>query len=750
MMPDNPQTRQGLNQRYKVLVQDHSLLLVVLLTFIALGLLYNVSLPLFEAPDEMHHFLYANWLATEHNLPNMRTDLQIVGHEVGQPPLYYAILAPFIAGIDTHDLEHIAPINPYWRKGAGTNVHYHTPAERFPYRNTSLAVHLARFISTLIASITIISAYGLTRIVLPNQAVLAAALVAFNPQFVFMSASINNDNLVAALSGLTMLLLVHNLVSPRISWRPYALVGALWGLSTLAKLSGLALGGVILIGLLLAACWRKSWKPFILGIPGIVGGITLTAGWWFVRNWMLYSNPLAWNEFLAANKGLLRSDLLGWLKTLHYATFLHRSFWAMFGYGISAPSSFYWVVNFLGLLGLVGLILWLVRTGRHRPIQSATLAVSLLIAWNLIVFLSLLRWMRQVNVSNQGRLFFPAISSLAVLLTLGFATLSGRRNWLGLTMVVFLVVWATVSPFLIIQPAYEQPELLSIETNVPNPVFVLFGEDMRLLGYQLPQPVVRAGESLIVELYWQALMPISESNVVALHVVDADGKVVAGLDTIPYKGRYSTAVWQVGQSFRDIYSLPIQPDLTPGQGSLWLAVYPWGCTDCALSVSVNGSQVGQSLNLTRLKLASNKILEFSPANISDVIFGQQAKLMGFDVPEEVQDGQSFSATLYWEALAPDGNDYTVFVHLLDDSGRLITQADSPPQDNHYPTSIWAPGEKIQDPHRLSLPNGLAGSRCQLAIGLYDPNTGQRLSAIRADGTRWLDDRVLLGSVEVTD
>ena len=97
-------------------MQDHSLLIFVLLTFIALGLLYNVSLPLFEAPDEMDHFRYANWLATERNLPNMRTDLQIIGHEVGQPPLYYAILAPFVAGIDTHDLEHVAPPNPYWRQ----------------------------------------------------------------------------------------------------------------------------------------------------------------------------------------------------------------------------------------------------------------------------------------------------------------------------------------------------------------------------------------------------------------------------------------------------------------------------------------------------------------------------------------------------------------------------------------------------------------------------------------------------------
>jgi hypothetical protein len=65
------------------------------------------------------------------------------------------------------------------------------------------------------------------------------------------------------------------------------------------------------------------------------------------------------------------------------------------------------------LLALVGVALWLVKSVRRQPTLPATLAVLLLVAWSLIVFGSLLNWMRQVTASNQGRLYFPAASALA-------------------------------------------------------------------------------------------------------------------------------------------------------------------------------------------------------------------------------------------------------------------------------------------------------------------------------------------------
>ena len=53
----------------------HRSLLAIQLIFLILATLYNVSLPLYEAPDEYPHFAYVNWLARGHGLPNLERDL---------------------------------------------------------------------------------------------------------------------------------------------------------------------------------------------------------------------------------------------------------------------------------------------------------------------------------------------------------------------------------------------------------------------------------------------------------------------------------------------------------------------------------------------------------------------------------------------------------------------------------------------------------------------------------------------------
>jgi hypothetical protein len=98
--------------------------------------------------------------------------------------------------------------------------------------------------------------------------------------------------------------------------------------------------------------------------------------------------------------------------------------------------------------------------------------------------------------------------------------------------------------------------------------------------------------------------------------------------------------------------------------------------------------------------------------------------------------------LYWQAAAPLPDDYTVFVHLRAADGFVRSQADSPPVSGRYPTSQWEPGEIIQDIHLL--PAGEDFSQVDhLAIGLYDPATGERLPAFGMEGERLGDDAVVV-------
>jgi len=88
-------------------------------------------------------------------------------------------------------------------------------------------------------------------------------------------------------------------------------------------------------------------------------------------------------------------------------------------------------------------------------------------------------------------------------------------------------------------------------------------------------------------------------------------------------------------------------------------------------------------------------------------------------------------TLYWGARETVLADYQVFVHLLDAGPGPVAQGDGPPLAGNYPTTMWAPGEIVADPHPVALPASLPPGQYRLLVGMYDLETLARLS--RLDG-----------------
>lgn len=718
-------------------------LVTLLGLFAIISFLYSVTTPIFEAPDEKDHFRYINWLADGNEIPHIIEDLAIVGHEIGQPPLYYATVALFVAPIDRSDLETIAEDNPYWRKGAGPNVHYHTGAERFPYKKSTLAVHVARLASIGMGMITIVSTYFIARHLIPKHALWAAAFVAFTPQFAFLSGIINNDNLIITLSSLTLLVLVGIVQIPHFSiWR-YLLLGILWGGAILAKLSGIALGGVIVLGLLAVAWKEKSWLRLWAGLPIISIGLLSVSGWWFWRNWNLYGHPLAWEALITANAGLVRAEALSWWKALRVSTYLHQSYWALFGYGIPAPTIFYWFANGIAALAVIGIV---IRVWQRKTPQPAIIIIGILTGWLLIMTAALLNWIRQLAATEQGRLIFPAIASITILFVWGLSALP-YQQWIKRITLGGLGIWAAVLPLMVIVPAFATPSLLSPSIVVPNSQHVEFGSGIWLRGFEVENRSIESGQSLVIDLYWQAAQPIDESYTVSVHAVDAAGRAVAKLDTIPYNGRFPTPVWPQGQTFRDSYTLPpLAETAVPGQGSIIVKLYPWRQTEKMLPIAIDGNQIGTTLLLTEFKIKPVDDTVYQPSFTTNVTFGNTARLIGYDASSTAAN-DIIPITLYWESIAADPIDYTVFVHLLDTNGNLVAQADSLPQNGRFPTSIWEAGEIIADEHQFHLPEKLQAGEYAVIIGLYNPQNGARLQA-QSDGNRVLNDAVSILSLTI--
>lgn len=80
----------------------------------------------------------------------------------------------------------------------------------------------------------------------------------------------------------------------------------------------------------------------------------------------------------------------------------------------------------------------------------------------------------------------------------------------------------------------------------------------------------------------------------------------------------------------------------------------------------------------------------------------------------------------WTAVTPPEANYKVFVHLVDLAGRIVAQHDGEPQGGFRPTAGWAPAEEISDKLGLVIPVGTPPGTYSLLVGLYRPETGERL------------------------
>lgn len=717
----------------------------LLAIFMLLTILSNIATPLFEMPDEDDHYRFALWLANTNSLPDLNLRGQ-AGHEAWQTPLYYYLLAPVVRLANGDLPDEIAPRNAGYLAGYSIMTRVHSQAESWPFVGTSLAVHLARLMTSLFGAVTIIATFGLARLVWSRAAWVAAALVAFNPQFIFMSAAISNDVPAACLASLTLFWMMIGLAKKETRWWLFVVLGLLSGLAIMTKLTNLVLGVPILFGLI---ALHRPIRPHILklAVHSLLVGVAVffSAGGWFLLNWQRYGDFLAWQPMLSITSGLLRPQLLSWPATLQYATGLLRSFWMPLGHTQFVSPTVFLIFDGLTLIAGLGLVVWVWRYARKGVGHWGRL--GLLFLWSALSLISLLQWMRMIQDTDQGRLLFPAMSGFAILMAVGLTQLRWRGISAAWPAIAGLLVVAILTPFQVVLPAYAQPEYLADEHDLPNPVDIQFGQGIFLRGFQLSSDRVNTPGELNIDLYWQAQSKLDVNDIVRLSLTDQH-RTLALVDRMPDNGRYPTVAWQLGRIFRDHYSMKIDSSDASGLANLYLTLYPIDHGDEQLPVHDATADLGTQLKLGTVKLSAAEKQNYLPAKVTDAIFNRQIQLLGFDAPAALSQTDAVTLTLYWQALELPSADYTVFVHLTTANGEIISQADSPPQANQYPTSYWDAGEEVKDVHQLLLPADLKPGEYHLLIGLYRPADGQRLPATRQDGTRWPDDTVSLMNYEM--
>ncbi len=433
-------------------------LVLILVAYLALGALFAVQTPAWQAPDEPAHYNYVRYLAENGAFPVLHMgdyphayleeikaagfppDLPItpIRYESHQPPLYYALAAPV-------------------------------------YSLTGGSLLALRLFSVALGAGIVLLAFGIARRALPGRpaaALGAAAFVAFLPQHLATASQVGNDVLAELLLAAVLFYLTGRVTAGSVSsaaglLRRPIFLGILLGLILITKTT--AYIALPLAAGALAWCWAQERAPLRRIVAEGLAALApaaLVALPWYARNLYVYG----WPDFL----GLIRHDqiVIGQTRTAQFiaengpATYWRRaiewtfkSFVGVFGWmGVWLDTRVYY---FLGLwlgvplaasaaaLGLRG------RRGARHARQPRTAgraaapdtptrpnAAAVLLAASALLTLLTYIYYNLTFLQHQGRYLFTALIPIAVFLAAWWER--ALTPTVARALVVIALAWAAV------------------------------------------------------------------------------------------------------------------------------------------------------------------------------------------------------------------------------------------------------------------------------------------------------------------
>ena len=113
----------------------------------------------------------------------------------------------------------------------------------------------------------------------------------------------------------------------------------------------------------------------------------------------------------------------------------------------------------------------------------------------------------------------------------------------------------------------------SVPKNIQHPQRATLGDVIAFHGYDLDRTSVRAGETLHLTLYWQAIAPMDTSYTVFVHLLDASGQIRGQRDSMPVAGSRLTTSWVQNEVIVDEYDVPVDVDAPPGRYQIEIGMY---------------------------------------------------------------------------------------------------------------------------------------------------------------------------------
>ncbi|MBX3082175.1 MAG: glycosyltransferase family 39 protein [Anaerolineae bacterium] len=768
-------------------------LAALLIVYIVVASAYSLITPPWEASDEQWHYPMVKTLADNRLALPVQVPGQVTAwrQEGSQPPLYYMMGAVLTFWIDTSDIDTARWINPHADIGVivpdgNYNMAIHDPAvEAFPWKGTILALHVVRLLSVALGAVTVAMTYRLAEELFPERRAIwlgAASFTAFNPMFLFISGSVNNDNLSTAVASVLLVEVIRLLKrtdAPPI--RTLVYIGVMAGAGMLAKFNiGFFLPLIALV-LAVLAYRLRDWRMFVRGAV-ITGGLTIAiAGWWYVRNWQLYGDPTGLNVFL---------DIVGrrtipanWAQLWSERDTFLMSYWGFFGgLNVPLPLWMYTVFNGIAAVGIVGCIVPTRKMSDSGTSRAIVVGRLITLLWIVVLFVGLLRWTSETWAS-QGRLMFAAIAPISLWMAVGLWRIGRWVPRLKTGLLVISGSWfagASVIAAVLLIAAYRWPvftitDAASIESggsrfyetmpSTANQNYIAVGDSEDAQCPATFDVTVQVGEyATFCQLFsLPVAATLTRDWTVFVHLVNDDGLIVAQRDVYLGQGQLPTRLlskavrsqFKAGGtgmiSLRNTFAIRI-PDyaVAPQTLTAQLGFYDPRSGE-RMSVTDGDPEGMREIGRIHVQPRPSTLNAPNPMSVN---FGDEAELVGYDISKLVmRQGDEVTVTLYWRGKRPLTTDYRVFVQILQpNTTNVFASHDGMPAEWTRPTSTWRPDEIIEDKHTFTIPADAPLDTWQLSVGMYqlvESSDGQqfrRLRVITPDGGM-ADDYVYLTRVK---
>lgn len=317
------------------------------------------------------------------------------------------------------------------------------------------------------------------------------------------------------------------------------------------------------------------------------------------------------------------------------------------------------------------------------------------------------------------------IITIAGVLLLGWLLWPGfdrshLRRWAP--VVLFLVILAAVLrlwPAKHMEPSAESWDFGQVSYLHNAPDGIPFEGGARLRAYHFSADVVSAGDRLVIDLNWRSL-PEQEVSM-ALTTPAVQRTKLAPI----IKGERQGDGGNSGE-MTFVFGIP--------------ANTPHGLFLPRLTVEGTKALTSSGNSRDHIFLRPVRVIDLPAAS------GRNAPLLGVrGLAAGVVEGGSLSVQLQWNTRQQLSRNYNFSLRITDSQGIELGQADGQTGYGYQPSSLWIPGELMDDWLGLETPesvrNGQVAGPYGLVARLYDPADGREALLHRLGELVWMENRL---------